>query len=393
MIKNNIYILFFLILSCSGNRMNMDINNDELNFIKVEVIQLFNYNDKVEIQLQIKLPTNRLVFKKNIEGFNSEISIDAIFTNKDYKVLFSDNWNFEINKKYFEETKSNQEILVTKNIFIDKDISSLNLIIGDFKNNISWIKNKTIILSENIHLSDIFINKKDDNGYTPILNNELVNIDTLWINFFSSVDNDTINITYNFFIQQINNSDKEIILNKEIEYISNNNNNYPIPIISSFFNGVEIIIENDFNKKTKEILVDRYKEIEYDYSMLVGPMEYILESSNYKKYREYADLNYENKLIYIKNYWFVNENSENSKGNQLLKEFYNRVEYVNYNYNYLSLKGWETDRGKILIIYGYPYDIQNEYTTDGELEIWTYKNNRQYTFINKYGNYILSTNN
>jgi GWxTD domain-containing protein len=373
--------------------MNMDINNDELNFIKVEVIQLFNYNDKVEIQLQIKLPTNRLVFKKNIEGFNSEISIDAIFTNKDYKVLFSDNWNFEINKKYFEETKSNQEILVTKNIFIDKDISSLNLIIGDFKNNISWIKNKTIILSENIHLSDIFINKKDDNGYTPILNNELVNIDTLWINFFSSVDNDTINITYNFFIQQINNSDKEIILNKEIEYISNNNNNYPIPIISSFFNGVEIIIENDFNKKTKEILVDRYKEIEYDYSMLVGPMEYILESSNFKKYREYADLNYENKLIYIKNYWFVNENSENSKGNQLLKEFYNRVEYVNYNYNYLSLKGWETDRGKILIIYGYPYDIQNEYTTDGELEIWTYKNNRQYTFINKYGNYILSTNN
>ncbi len=127
--------------------------------------------------------------------------------------------------------------------------------------------------------------------------------------------------------------------------------------------------------------------------MLVGPMEYILESSNFKKYREYADLNYENKLIYIKNYWFVNENSENSKGNQLLKEFYNRVEYVNYNYNYLSLKGWETDRGKILIIYGYPYDIQNEYTTDGELEIWTYKNNRQYTFINKYGNYILSTNN
>ena len=388
--KNNIYIYIFLILSCSGNHINMEINNDELNFIEVEVIQLFNYNDKVEIQLQIKLPTNRLVFKKNIEGFNSEISIDAIFTNKDYKVLFADNWNFEINKKYFEDTKSNQEILITKNIFIDKDINSLNLIIDDFKNNISWIKNKTIIFSENIYLSDIFINKKDDNGYTPILNNEVVNVDTLWINFFSSVDSDTINITYNFFIQKINNTDKEIIVNKKAEYISSNNNYYPIPIISSFFNGVEIIIENDFDKNIKEILVDRYKEIEYDYSMLVGPMEYILENSNFTEYREYDDLDYEKKLIYIKNYWFVDESS---KDNQLLKEFYNRVEYVNYNYNYLSLKGWETDRGKIHIIYGHPYDIQNEYTTEGEFEIWTYKSNRQYIFINKYGNYVLSTDN
>ena len=66
---------------------------------------------------------------------------------------------------------------------------------------------------------------------------------------------------------------------------------------------------------------------------------------------------------------------------------------MNYNYNYLSLKGWETDRGKIYIIYGHPYDIQNEYTTEGEFEIWTYKSNRQYIFINKYGNYVLSTDN
>ena len=389
--KNNIYILLFLVLSCSGNRINMDFNNDELNFIKVEVIQLVHYNDKVDVKLQIKLPTNRLVFKKNTDGFSSEISIDAIFTNKDYKVLFADNWNFEINKKYFEDTKSNQEVLITKNIFIDKDISNLNLIIDDFKNDISWIKNKTIVLSENVYLSDIFINKKDDNGFTPILNNEVANIDTLWLNFYSPLNSDTISISYNFFIQKINNLDKEITAGKSIEYISNNNNNYyPIPITSNFFNGIEIIVDNNLDKKIKEILLDRYQEIEYDYSTLVGPMEYILENSNFKKYREYDDLDYQKKLNYIQDYWLSNENS---KDNQLLKEFYSRVEYVNYNYNYLSLNGCETDRGKIFIIYGNPYDIQNEYTTDGEFEIWTYKNNKQYIFINKYGNYVLSTYN
>ena len=77
--------------------------------------------------------------------------------------------------------------------------------------------------------------------------------------------------------------------------------------------------------------------------------------------------------------------------NKLFQELFNRVEYANNNYNYLSYEGWQTDRGKIFIINGNPYDIQNEYTADGEFEIWTYKNNRQYIFINKYGNYVLST--
>ena len=390
MIKNNIYILFFLILACTGSSINVESNNDELNFIKIEIIQLYTYNDKIEIQLQIKVPKNRLVFKKNINGFTSDISINAIFTNKEDKVLFSDNWNFGINEKYFEDTKSNQEILITKNIFINKDISNLNLIIDDFKNKISWIRNESVMLNENMYLSDIFINKKDNKGYTQILNNEIVNIDTLWINFYSPIDNDTINIEYNFFEQKINSLDKEIIANSEEQYIVTNNNYYAIPIINNFFNGIEIIIDNSIDKKVKVILIERYREIEYDYSILVGPMEYILENSDFKKYREYTDLDYKNKLIYINNYWLTDDSY---KDNQLLKEFYSRVEYVNNNYNYLSLKGWETDRGKIFIIYGYPYDIQNEYTSDGEFEIWTYKNNRQYIFINKYGNYVLSTYN
>ena len=166
MIKNNIYILFFFILACTGSSINVGSNSDELNFIKIEIIQLYTYNDKIEIQLQIKVPKNRLVFKKTIKGFTSDISINAIFTNKEDKVLFSDNWNFGINEKYFEDTKSNQEILITKNIFINKDISNLNLIIDDFKNKISWIRNESVMLNENMYLSDIFINKKDNKGYT-----------------------------------------------------------------------------------------------------------------------------------------------------------------------------------------------------------------------------------
>ena len=388
MIKNSIFILFFLFFSCSLNKNNLDISNDELNFIKIDIIELFSYNEKVEIQLQVKVPNNRLVFTKSAEGFTSELSINTIFTNADSKVLHANNWDIEIKKEYFEDTKSNQEILITKNIIVYKDINNLNIIIDDFKNKITWIKNKNIILSENISLSDIFINKNSEKGYEQILDSDVINLDTLWVNFYSPSESDTINISYNFFIQKTDNLDKEIIINFEENYICDKDNYYPIPITTDFFNGLEIIIENSLNKKAKKILLERYEKNEYNYSIIVGPMEYILENSDFKKYREYTDLEYENKLIYIKDYWSVDEFNNDNK---LFQELFNRVEYANNNYNYLSYEGWQTDRGKIFIINGNPYDIQNEYTADGEFEIWTYKNNRQYIFINKYGNYILST--
>lgn len=388
MIKNSIFILFFLFFSCSSNKNNLDISNDELNFIKINIIELFSYNEEVEIQLQVKVPNNRLVFTKSAEGFTSELSINTIFTNADSKVLHANNWDVEIKKEYFEDTKSNQEILITKNIRVYKDINNLNIIIDDFKNKITWIKNKNIILSENISLSDIFINKNSEKGYEQILDSDVINLDTLWVNFYSPIESDTINISYNFFIHKEDNLDKEIIINFEENFIYDKDNYYPIPITTDFFNGLEIIIENSLNKKVKKIILERYEKNEYNYSIIVGPMEYILENSDFKKYREYTDLEYENKLIYIKDYWSVDEFNNDNK---LFQELFNRVEYANNNYNYLSYEGWQTDRGKIFIINGNPYDIQNEYTADGEFEIWTYKNNRQYIFINKYGNYVLST--
>ena len=145
----------------------------------------------------------------------------------------------------------------------------------------------------------------------------------------------------------------------------------------------------DTNRE-KTVFIDRYRKITYDYESLVGPMQYILENSNFKKLREYDELSENDKLIYIKDYWNVNDDENVT---DLFIEFYNRVKYVNNNFQYLSYEGWRSDRGKIYIIYGKPYDIKNEFTMEGEYEIWTYSNNRQFVFINKYGTYVLSTYN
>ena len=147
------------------------------------------------------------------------------------------------------------------------------------------------------------------------------------------------------------------------------------------------MIYND-NYRYRTILLERYKEIDYEFEKIIGPMEYILENTNFKKYREYTQLDIEGKITYIKKYWEL-ENIKNEASNELFKEFYKRVEYADRNFGYLSKDGWFTDRGKIYIIYGNPLEIKKEFTSDGEYEIWIYKNNKQFIFHNRYGPYIL----
>ena len=98
------------------------------------------------------------------------------------------------------------------------------------------------------------------------------------------------------------------------------------------------------------------------------------------------------KVEYIRIYWDL-DNSDNESSAELFEEFYKRIDYTNNNFGYLSNDGWETDRGKVYIIYGNPYSIDEEYTTDGEYQIWVYKNNKNFTFYNKYGSYILIDSN
>ena len=47
-----------------------------------DIIELSSKDDIITFQMLVKIPTNKLVFNKTINGFNTEISIDAIFMSR-----------------------------------------------------------------------------------------------------------------------------------------------------------------------------------------------------------------------------------------------------------------------------------------------------------------------
>ncbi len=83
------------------------------------------------------------------------------------------------------------------------------------------------------------------------------------------------------------------------------------------------------------------------------------------------------KRAFLSKFWQRRDNDKSDDINQVKKEYYERVRYANEHYGNLSRReGWKTDRGRILLQYGVPDEIekfQNE-SYSKPYEIWSYRN-------------------
>lgn len=87
-------------------------------------------------------------------------------------------------------------------------------------------------------------------------------------------------------------------------------------------------------------------------------------------------------------YWKAKDPTPHTKYNELMNEFYTRVDYCEKNFSGLSATGGaKSDRGKIYIRFGKP-DSTDRFTNseDNVVETWVYKNlNKTFHFLDKDG--------
>ena len=90
--------------------------------------------------------------------------------------------------------------------------------------------------------------------------------------------------------------------------------------------------------------------------------------------------------IFIK-FWNDNFSCDNEAVNGKMLEYYDRVHFTNMNFGN-NRDGWETDRGRVFIIYGEPTEIEKSemgYDTV-QYEIWYYNHlNKRFVFKDEYG--------
>lgn len=121
-------------------------------------------------------------------------------------------------------------------------------------------------------------------------------------------------------------------------------------------------------------------------------LKYIASPSEYNSYQK---LSSSGKAQFLIRFWRDRDPSPGTLENELLDAVKQRYHYSNDNFSWGSVDGWATDRGRVLIQYGMPEEIERFYFEDEShpYEIWIYSRQRLYEFIfadfQSNGNFVL----
>jgi len=188
------------------------------------------------------------------------------------------------------------------------------------------------------------------------------------------------------------------ISNKKETKVFEKRNNYALSegflavndtISKSFFDEgtYKLVYEFALGKKT-ERLEKKFEVIWYNkptylykFDLALRPMRYILSK---EQWEEVDDLSYSKQEEWFKKYWQEKDPSPQTPFNEIAYEFFSRVDEANEEYSLRFIEGWETDRGKTIILYGQPdrQERKTYLTNSKPYEIWFYDSLKQkLTFV------------
>lgn len=385
-----------------------------LPFFQVGIFRTFNDQEgKRIIRLYFQIINDDLTFVKKDENFIAEVQFDIYINNEQKEFVFNRTINKDIKTKKFEETNSRQ----IKNTFITDiplEPNKYNTVITALDKNSNKQVNRKIdfelegINSKEFLLSDIlFFQKyqKDSLGhiydFEPNLTNNFSGHEKYFYFYFSSIVEDlydTLNIKYTIknpsgTIAQINEYSiiKKTPINDHFIRINRqqfDQSRYELDVIGQYKNKTISL------RKLFSFYWTDTPQSPKDLNKALEQMRYLLEADSIDWALKQS---YEPKRAYFERFWKSIDPNPETKKNELMDEYFLRVNYANQNFSTLSMAGWQTDRGRIFIKFGEPDDIERHpFEIDTyPYEVWRYYNVRKtFVFLDRtgFGDYYLHPN-
>ncbi|MDO8550761.1 MAG: GWxTD domain-containing protein, partial [Ignavibacteria bacterium] len=114
-----------------------------------------------------------------------------------------------------------------------------------------------------------------------------------------------------------------------------------------------------------------------------------------QEYNMYKNLSLQGKTKFLISYWKEKDTSPGTPENEYLQSIIQRYNYANQKFGWGEKEGYKTDKGRILIKYGMPDEIESYYSESNSApyETWIYTRDKAFIFvfgdINSNGNFIL----
>ena len=166
-------------------------------------------------------------------------------------------------------------------------------------------------------------------------------------------------------------------------------------ILNNFSNSlsegrIKIIVSNDKDGENPDIFIKNVTWFDKPFSLrnpefAINSLKYMEKNSVINKLLDADKTDY---MIELNKYWEKYDPTPTTKFNELMNEYYGRIDYAIKNFAPLSKKnGADTDRGKIFIKFGMPAKIERSSNDNGKVvELWIYtKEKLSFKFVDKNG--------
>jgi len=421
--KVKIKILFLSIiitaLSFSQNHSNSSDHPDSQNFkfLYSELNVFPSVNNNWVYYYTFRIPYNHLVFVKDDNGYKAGFSLVVEVTDtlgnfidrqiKDDKIQVGDyqetdsdilfyqglltfhipkgNYNFlplitDINSK--DEAKPKKEENFT---FTDKNKNLLPPLVVNSKK--EKCNNKEISVLTNYEGFVPFTNNSYD-IIIPAIDTSLNNLKAIVINnedtLFNSYLKESAVFSLNFQV-----CDSQIVIGQPGDIIPTRN--FIIRNLCTQFSDGNITFFLFRGDELKPFVTFYRQCLWFDKPFaLMNPefaikiLKYMTGEDEISKILSVKEKNYPKELY---KFWKKYDPTPSTQYNEVMSEYYSRVDYTSKNFSSLSnKKGFDTDRGKIYIQFGKPKRIERNSNNEGKIvETWYYDQQKRYIFIDKQG--------
>lgn len=254
---------------------------------------------------------------------------------------------------------------------------------------------KKALLSEVIFADKIWANQNGKiEKILPNLTRKFVNPDSsFWVQFELYPKNfqDSLNLKYSII-----DMNSHTVARKSFSFLPDRNivrylidlSKY-VKISGRYFLILQAIQGENQTKKRVKFSAnwsnEQFSKVNID--VAIKTMKAFIPSGEFKQIKNAPD---SVKKEYFKKFWKQRDPTSETDHNELLEEFYRRVNFSNnyFSVNMLDLEGWHTDRGAIYIKYGAPTEVERHLDEINlpPFEIWFYeKIQRRFFFEDRGG--------
>jgi GWxTD domain-containing protein len=410
-------LLSALLLSFSITQQYSQVKKSKNDLFNLDVLNFYSTEGtRSRVDVYVEIPLKNLEFKKSKSGNTGfiakfDLNIDVLDNNKN--VIYNNVSKEEVTaRETGQEYLSQNSQILTRNLFLPPGGYEVKVSLYEQGTKKRSEKNKKLTVADYstppLSISDVMIVSRlsTDEGkktITPDVARNVAVVDTFYLFYYVYRNNDDQKVDVSCRILDPEN--KEVYANNEVIDFTTGlafQNQVFMAVPTADFGYGKYKIEITAASSNYNVSSDSYFDnLSPDFPVplkdigeLIEQLQYIAKDDE-MTYMRKGKTDTEKQKRFLE-FWKKKDPSPNTKRNEVMQEYYKRLQNANKLFTNAYTPGWKTDMGMVFIIFGPPNNIdRHPYDMDSKpYEVWDYyQDNKQFVFVDNtgFGDYRLIT--